>query len=464
MNSAPVKASTALVFASFVQKGAIVLSVPFFTRLMTTSDYGAFSVYASWIEVIGLVASLCLSKGVYNNGLQDFENDRDSFSFSMLVLSSISTVCVMAVVIGINILFPNVFGLSRPLTLLMGVFLLSEPAYNMWSVRQRFEYKYRAQTILACLISIIAILVALFLVWTCNGSTLLARAFGYYGVLIVAYFAFYFYLGTKAKWQITFKYWKYALAFNLPLIPHYLSLYVLNHFDRIMIAGFLGDSAAAIYTLAYQLGSAGVIVWNAINASLIPYTYEKCRAEKFEALNKTTLKILCLYALVCLAVILAAPELIFIFAPSSYSESTMLVAPIVFGVFCSSLYYIFANVVYYYKQPKWVMLASCISAVLSIILNAIFIPIFGIAAAVGSTIVCYLIQALIDYWAMNKVVSKKIYSIKVVVLIASCVAAAAFALPLLYDYLILRILVAITGCLILFGFRNRIMSLLRKIK
>ena len=45
----------------------------------------------------------------------------------------------------------------------------------------------------------------------------------------------------------------YALMFNLPLVPHYLSQTVLSSVDRIMIRDMVGKSEAGIYNLAYQI-------------------------------------------------------------------------------------------------------------------------------------------------------------------------------------------------------------------
>ena len=48
------------------------------------------------------------------------------------------------------------------------------------------------------------------------------------------------------------QFWKYALLFNLPLIPHYLSQVVLSSADRIMIERMCGASEAGIYSLAFK--------------------------------------------------------------------------------------------------------------------------------------------------------------------------------------------------------------------
>lgn len=459
------KASAALALATFFQKGIVILSIPIFTRLMSPGDYGAFGVFASWIEVLGLLTSLCLSKGVFNNGLHQYKQDRDVFSFSMLVLSNCSTIGVMGIVLGVAFLLPDLFSFPPVLFLIMLIYFLLEPAYNLWSVRQRFEYRYKMQTTVACCSTILSTVIAIALVYLFPGKAVVMRASGMYGILICFYFAFYLYQVKKAGLHINFSYWKYALLFNLPLIPHYLSLYLLSHFDRIMIAGYLGDSAAGIYTLAYQLGSAAGVIWGAINASLIPYTYEKCEKEDYSSIRNTTHAVLAIYAAVCFLVVLAAPELMAILAPSSYGDSVYLVPLVVAGVFFSSLYYIFANVIYYFRKTKYVMFASIVSAVLNVCLNALFIPVFGIVAAAASTVLCYAVQSLIDYWAMKKVVGRSVYNMKFVFFLAAGMLVFSCAATFSYGNLLIRALFAVgTGALaVAFGkiLSNRVKSLHR---
>ena len=45
----------------------------------------------------------------------------------------------------------------------------------------------------------------------------------------------------------------------------------------------------------------------------------------------------------------------------------------------------------------------------NLLLNRLFIPRFGYIAAAYTTLVCYLLQAAIDYWAMRHVIREKIY-------------------------------------------------------
>ena len=57
---------------------------------------------------------------------------------------------------------------------------------------------------------------------------------------------------------INIRYWKYALAFNIPLLPYYLSGTIQNQGDHIMIQKMLGKSEVAIYSIAYNIG---MLIW-----------------------------------------------------------------------------------------------------------------------------------------------------------------------------------------------------------
>lgn len=69
-----------------------MLSVPIFTRLMTTDEYGVYSVYQSWYQILTVIVTLNLFAGVYNKGLVKYEDDKDRFTSSMQGLSTLTTI------------------------------------------------------------------------------------------------------------------------------------------------------------------------------------------------------------------------------------------------------------------------------------------------------------------------------------------------------------------------------------
>ena len=77
--SLSVQAKAALWFTicSFLQKGISFITVPIFTRLMSTEEYGTYTVYLSWLQILTIMTSLYLFNGVYDNAMAKYEKQRD---------------------------------------------------------------------------------------------------------------------------------------------------------------------------------------------------------------------------------------------------------------------------------------------------------------------------------------------------------------------------------------------------
>ena len=86
-----VKASIYYTICSIVQKCIVLITLPIFTRLMTTQQYGQYSIYQSWMNIVAIFATLNLQYGSFDTAMIKFENDReihifyprDCFSFNI---------------------------------------------------------------------------------------------------------------------------------------------------------------------------------------------------------------------------------------------------------------------------------------------------------------------------------------------------------------------------------------------
>lgn len=97
---------------------------------------------------------------------------------------------------------------------------------------------------------------------------------------------FYIYNFIKGKTFYYKEYWKFALLFNLPLIPHYLSMVVLSQADRIMIEKMFGQEKIAIYSVAYSVSMVMNIIVTSINSSYVPWTYQKIENGQYKEFRK----------------------------------------------------------------------------------------------------------------------------------------------------------------------------------
>ena len=346
-----VKASIAYFFASVFTKGISYIVTPLYTRLLSAAEYGQVSVYMTWLEVFGIIAMFCLSYGVFNNGMVDFPEKRDEYSFSLLILSNIITLCFSAIFLALYPIIKPLIKMDFPLAVLLCVIFLFQPAYNFWYTKQRYELKYKSTVLVSVISAIFSPLVAVLLLWKGNGNAVYERIFGAEAVLILIYIFFYVYIFVKNKAKLNVKYWKAAFLFNLPLIPHYLSMYLLGSSDKIMIQQLISDEATAYYSVAHSIAAVALIVWTAINGSLIPYTYEKLKVKDYESISKVTMPIMLLFAAACVGVIMLAPEAVWLMATKDYMEAIYVIPPIVGGVFFQVQYHVYSNAVYFHKKP-----------------------------------------------------------------------------------------------------------------
>lgn len=461
-----VKASISFFVASLITKGISFITTPIFTRLLTSEQFGQVSVYYTWMQLFGIVAMFCLSYGVFNVGLLDNPDKRDEFSFSLLILSNIITVCFAGIIFCLYPFIKDFLELTIPMLILMIIFFLFQPAYVFWTVRQRFEYKYKWQFLWSCVTALVSVIVpVLLIVFSKNpDNNLYYRIFGAEISLILIYIGFYIYLIVKAKGKLNIKYWKSVFLFNLPLIPHYLSMYILNSSDKLMISYLINDSATAFYAVAYSIASIVIIIWSSIDASLMPFTFQKLKAGDYDSIKRVTAPVLLVFALGSFIVMMLGPEIVKLMGTSDYLEAAYVIPPVVGGIFFQIQYFLYSNVIYYYKKPHFVLIGSIGAALLNVVLNYFCIKQFGYIAAAYTTLVCYFVQAVVDFIAMRIVSKRKIYDLKYIVGLSAIVTTAAIFSGLLYDTTFPRYGIIGISILFLFTFGSKIKSTLLEIK
>ncbi|AEV29385.1 membrane protein involved in the export of O-antigen and teichoic acid [Sphaerochaeta pleomorpha str. Grapes] len=433
-----VKASGALFLATILTTGIAYITTPVFTRLLSPNDFGKVSLFIAYQMTFGILAMFCLSYGVFNNGMLDFQGDRDGYSFSMLILSNGITILFSALVIPFLPAIKRFTGFDIPLLLLMvGIFLL-QPAYNFWTARQRYELKYKVSAVFMILCAILSPVVSILCIIYLTGNPLYARLFGAQVPLLILYLGFYLLLAIRAKGKVQTRYWKYAIGFNLPLLPHYLSTYMLNSSDKIMISYLINDSSTAYYSVAYAVASLVLLIWTAANSSLLPFTYEHCKAKDYLPIAKVTNKVLSVFFVGCIFIIFLAPEVIAVMATTEYRQAIYVIPPIVGGVFFQAQYYMYANIIYFYKKPKYLMYVSVTTMLLNVMLNYFYIRRYGYLAAGYTTLACYMFQALFDYFALLKVVKEKIYDMRYLAYLSAAMFVFAIFGNRLYALFVVR--------------------------
>jgi O-antigen/teichoic acid export membrane protein len=458
----PAKASLWFVFCNVLQRGISLFTVPLFTRLLTTEQYGIYSTYLSWYQVLLIFTSFNLYYGVFNNAMIKYKNQRARYISSMQGLVIILTVTFFVIYLCLKDFFNSLLDMTTPLILLLFIHLLFAPFMEFWTVHKRFDYKYKIVIIITLIKSILNPILGIIFVLHSEHKDF-ARIVSVVLVEVCVCGIVGIYQFIKGKCFFDRKFWKTAIMFNLPLIPHYLSGSILSQSDRIIISKMVGSSEVAFYSVSYNIGMLINIIVTAVNSSLTPWMYKKIKDNKSSDIKNVVNMLLLLMGILIILLIFFAPEVLYIIASKEYAEAVYVIPPVAASTFFYFMYNIFANIEFYYEKRIFVFIGSIAAAVLNIVLNCIFIPRLGYYAAGYTTLVCYIIYGLSHLGFSKLVISKKLGKVEIFetsyILGASAVIIIlTIALNFLYSNTLLRYTILVITLLIVFAKRKMFMK------
>ena len=462
-----VKAAFWFMVCSVIPQAVTVIMTTVFTRILSTNDYGISSNYSAWYNVISIFISLSLYCGVYNNAMSKYKDKRDEFTSAMMGLSLIlGTFGLLVLFLGRNI-FSKYMSLPVSLVVYMGLHCLLYNPYGCWISRTRYEYNYKSLIKITLLVSVLSPGISLLCILLFDDKAV-GKVFGQY--LIYLILGIVLYVKTILKCGVLYnkQYWKFAIGFNLPLVPHYLSLVLLNQADRIMITNYCGGSANGIYSLAYSAASLILLLNTGVTQAMTPWVYSEIEKNRKQSIRSVCTIICMIYIIFDFAFILLVPEAITILAGEKYKQAIYVVPPIAASMFWILLYNLYSIIEFYYEKTKPVMVCSTISAILNVCLNYFFIPRYGFIAAAYTTLVSYLINALLHAFILKDICRKKQAEGTINILITFCLGiilmTAMFLGVMLYKMIFARWIIVFAVAIFLLFNREKIFEVYKQIR
>ena len=433
-----VKASFWFLVCSFFQKGISFITTPIFTRILTTGEYGEYNVFNSWLQIITPIVSLNLSSGVYAQGIVKFEDERDQFTSSLQGLGLTLILAWTIVYLSFHTFFNNIFSLTIVQMICMFMMIWANGSFNFWSMNQRVDFKYNKLVVMTIAASIAQPLLSIILIKQ-SIDKVTARILGMTIVQLSMYSWTFLSQIQKGRRFFYKKFWSYALKFNIPLLPHYLSLTILSSSDRIMIKKMVGSSEAGIYSLAYSVAMIMSLFNTALLQTVEPWIYKKLKASKAKDIAMVAYPTFTFIGAVNIFLIVLAPEVITFFAPKQYYDAIWVIPSVALSVYFTYIYCFFATFEFYYEKTKYIASATIGGAVLNILLNYIFIEQYGYLAAGYTTLVSYIMFAVLHYIFMRKICREFMnnvqpYRLKTVLMISICTTLLGFGMMLTYPF------------------------------
>lgn len=441
--SKEVKASFAYILCSILQKCISFFTLPFFSRILTTEQYAQCIIYSSWSNIISIFITLNLAYGSFSKAMIKYKEKRNEYISSVQSIFIILCIIVLSIYFPFREIFNVVFELPTNIIIFMFIDVLFQNIILLWYSKNRFEFKYFKVVLLT--ITICALSTFSSFIFVINSENKgIAKIIGtglpniFFGIVIMILNYI------RGKNFYSKEYWKYSLNYGIPLIAYYVSQYIFNTSDRIMISYLADSNSVAMYGMANNLALILTFVLNSINNSYVPWLYNNIENENTSNNKKITNYIAVIFSLMLICVIWFTPEIIMVIGGEKYMPCIYAVAPIAISMMVLFYSQLFINIEFYYEVKNKLIYTSIASAISNIILNLVFIPVFGYIAASYTTLISYLIFAFSNYLCINnKKIIYELYDFKRLFTIFVLFICSSFLGVILYDSLTLRIIITI---------------------
>lgn len=445
-----------------ILNGISFFTIPIFTRLLGTENYGIYTIYSTWVNVITILVGLQImgTIGVANVRMDktDCEKYYSSITFLILIHSSIWFIVYLT-----NVeFFEKLFDLPNQILILMLFHALGAVFVNFATNRFVYEKKAHLTCILSVGVALCGILLSLFLltIFKNTKNIYFGRAYGA-AVPYILFGLFYaVFLLRKGRTGFSKKYWGFCLSLSIPIVFHGLSQLILAQADKLMLRNILNNSTVGIYSFTFTFAHVLNIIYNAFNNTWVPYYYDDLKQNNIVAIQNKANNYTYIFTGLSMGFVLLAPDVIKFFGSKDFWSGIPLIPLFVLANFMIFLYSFPVNFEFYHKKTLHIAIGTAAAAILNCILNYLLIPVSGMTGAAIATLIAYCFL-----WLFHHLVAKYLlrqsyhYEIRMfmkplTILIICCVIT-----NILLPYMLIRWLMAIGVGIILLCHLSKVKTL-----
>ncbi len=452
------KASLFYILANLFNKGIAFLTVPVFTRLLSTSDYGIVTTYNSWVDILTVMLSLALYMAI-RVAFVDYKEEKAAFLNTIITFTLFLSLTVVVVAFLIGKFIDSWGSVILIIAVIQGAasaLLMDYQQYLMMDLR------YIKRSLYMALPNFLAVLLSILFIYYGNFKKLylgriIPTAFVYFAFGVAVIITVY----SKSRPAINMKYLKYGLRISFPLVLHGIALNILSQSDRTMITLLADASQTGIYSLVYNFSMIATVLTTALEGVWLPWFVNKIATGEIELINKRAGVYIKVITYTMVAFILVGPEILKLLANNTYWEGISIIPPIVLSNYFIFAYTFYVNVEHIYKKTLGITINTLIAAILNIILNFIFIPKYGYIAAAYSTLVSFILSMLLHAWCSRKL-EKNLFPLKIFGIPLLIILISSILYYVLLDRWIIRwIFMIVILSTLLYGEKNAILSYIK---
>lgn len=421
--------------ANLATKALAFISIPVYTRLLTTNDFGIVNVFLGVSGILSSLLTLCCDQAVSRyyfdrNDDEDFKNFVGTSSIIAIVVFIINSLILLFLsgwiskLTGLNLLLVY---LLIPYTLINIIGLTYEQIYT--ALRQSKKI-----AISSLLRAYVGFTLAIILIYLFKDNKYLGQVLGLISagiVMIIIWIK-----GISKYFILVFdkKYLRYILKFSVPLIPYALSGVIIEQFGKIAIGTSLSISQAGFYSLALTISGLVGIVTTVTHQAWAPYYFEYMNSKDYKGHDSDIKRIFAITLIAAMGISTFGNEIGLVLASKSFTSSLYLIPIFVYGFVFHQFAYVYMRNFSFVHKTFYSSLVVITAGIVNVVLNIFVIPKFGEVGAAISFVISYLSMAIFAWIASKFII--KCYSTPITKLVMPLLLYILFNSPVFYIYLI----------------------------
>lgn len=440
----PTRSSALFTVSGIITKGAALLFTPIFTRLLSSSEYGTYSLFNSYLSVLIVLGTLEIGSGASLRAFQRYRGREYTVILTAFLLTlpsgviALLTLALLRSVTGGEGLFAGAF----PLLLIT---VLSSGIINLVTARAKFLYKPAIAILLSLISGVLAPVISIFLIslgaarsysraaikvasssfvlLLCAVSLLLRTVFMAKKELRS--------LAPKERYYLMKECGRLLFRLSLPLLPYYFSVMAISQADKLAVSRYLGASALGGYSVAYSTGLAPLCVTQGLICALTPWVMRKVRGKDYAKVRATVNSVFSILCALISLFLVAAPEIFSFLAPEEYRSALPVTFIIALAPLPLFLMNIESSVMCAYERTLPTVLTGGAVSVVSVAASYLWTPRLGFTSSAICVLASYVTVATVQAINIRRLPCRSIFGT------AKCVGA--FLLTAIFSFTILAL-------------------------
>lgn len=421
-------------------QGISFLTMPIFSRVLGSSQYGLYAVFTSWVSIFSTFLSLDIPES-FISGRFKFNNDYNNYRYNILFFTILVSTFNSIILVLLYTFIKKFIDYSFILFILLILTALSTIIINSVFIILQLEKKVLPKLIISIFLSVSTAVLSLILILNFKFSELyIGRVIGHFiPYFVVALFIIIYYIIVK-EYIISIEYLKFGLLFGLPLIGHTLAGSLLAQSDRIMMSKMnILSSHIGIYSLYFSFTSVVGIILNSFNLSFAPFYSDYIHNDDKDSLVKKSKNYIELFTVLCIGFLLLSREVSYIVANEGYYYGINLIPIFVTMKYFIFMYHFPVNYEFYFGKTKYIAIGTLSATILNICLNFILIQKIGMYGAALATLFAGIIEFAFHYIIALSIKEKEYYiTLKYFIIPFLLYLVFVFAFYALKDYVLVR--------------------------